>query len=448
MSGNGSQMDVDPIRGLPRSVPIRPDAVDVMRRAAAQVMEIQDVTLGHKNMPLRVRGRLIMSPEKAFNQLRPQFEAVGCTPTLRRDEDMDAIMALPFVYGQQARVIPWILIILLVLTILSVFYIGVGWDDNLFLDPGVVILVKLTGNTALVPDPELMPTPDVWQHALRTGALYVLAMLGILGSHEMGHYLMARYHKVQATLPFFIPMPLNILGTLGAVIALREPAPNRRIQFDIGIAGPLAGLIIAVPVMIAGLMLSPVGTAETFMASVPESIRDQMAIMHEGQSLVYLGLKYLVFGQILPRGDVDVWVHPVAFAAWAGLLVTSLNLLPIGQLDGGHVLYGLLGDKAKVVRKPIIAILVVMAAVGTIREMVVGLPAGASMPLFQIIADLPIPGWSGWWIWVGMIVLLMRRHAPVLDELTELDDRRKFLGVVMLIVFILIFTPIPLVIEA
>jgi len=232
-------------------------------------------------------------------------------------------------------------------------------------------------------------------------------------------------------MPFFIPLPIHILGTLGAVIAMREPAPNRRVQFDIGIAGPLAGLIVAVPVMLIGLGLSHIATAEEVLADVPDGV--QIGIIHEGNSLAYLGLKYVVFGEILPDGDRDVWVHPVAFAAWAGFLVTALNLFPIGQLDGGHVMYGLFGEKAAAARWPIIAVLSISAIAGTLADLG--------------IVDLGI-GWSGWWLLILMMVFLFKRHAPVLDEITELDSRRKALGVLMLVVFVLIFTPRPLVADA
>ena len=209
---------------------------------------------------------------------------------------------------------------------------------------------------------------------------------------------------------------------MGAVIAMREPAPNRRIQFDIGIAGPLAGLIVAVPVMLIGLSLSEVGTREMFLEQVPEPIRDNTIFFQGGQSLAYMALKYLVFGQVLPSGDLDVWVHPVAFAAWAGFLVTMLNLIPVGQLDGGHVVYGLFGHRAQMLRWPIIGVLAVLALAGALND------AG--------IANLPF-GWSGWWLWILLILFLARRHAPVLDEITELDAPRKALGVAMLVIFVL-----------
>jgi membrane-associated protease RseP (regulator of RpoE activity) len=408
-----------------------PDATAALRRAVQEVMDLQDVTLADRQMHLRLRGRLLIPAEQAFYRLRPQFEALGFTPQLKHEDGLDVVWALPVVFRRQGRRVPWINLAALIATVISVFYIGV--QQELYIGILMAISIQITG---VVPEgipADLVPSAAQFQAALMTGFLYTVALLGILGAHEMGHYLMARRHKVDVTLPFFIPLPINILGTMGAVIAMREPAPNRRIQFDIGIAGPLAGLIVAVPVMIAGLLLSPVGTTESFISQMPESVQGDIVFYQEGQSLAYLALKYAVFGRVLPGDGLDVLIHPVAFAAWAGLLVTMLNLLPVGQLDGGHVLFGLFGRKADLARWPIVGVLVIMAAAGTLAE--IG------------IINLGF-GWSGWWLWVFMLILLVRRHAPVLDEITELDPRRRALGVMMLVIFILIFTPSPIVINA
>lgn len=415
-------------RDLPPSAPPQDDVLQALRRAAAQVMEIQDMTIGDRRSPIRLRGRLIVPAERAFEQLRPSFEAVGHTPLLRREEGMDVIRALPTVFEKDPKRQYRLPLLLLLATLVSVFYVGL--QNELYLPIAEVLVVRITGDPSLASQPELLPDAQAWSEALRTGALYTLALIGILGAHEMGHYLMARYHKVHTTFPFFIPLPINILGTLGAVIAMREPSPNRRIQFDIGIAGPLAGLIVAVPVMLIGLYLSEVGTVQDVAKTLPEGVH--LVTMQEGQSLAYLAMKYLVFGRVLPQGDLDVWVHPVAFAAWAGFLVTALNLMPVGQLDGGHVLYGLFGNKAQLARWPVIIFLALLALPGMLQDL--------------NIVNLGF-GWSGWLLWVLMIFFLLRGGAPVLDEITGLDGKRKALGVVMLVVFVLIFTPTPLVIN-
>ena len=406
----------------------RTDHSDSLRKAVEEVMTLEDITLQSGSEPTRYRGHLNMPAHEAFARLRPQFESLGHTPQMRREDDLDVIRAVNIVYSKETNNRNRLAILLLIATILSVFFVGVAGE--LYVSPLDVIFARL-GYSGLVSNLDLLPTGAELRAALLNGLWYTLALLGILGAHEMGHYLMARKHKVNTTMPFFIPLPISILGTLGAVIAMREPAPNRRVQFDIGIAGPLAGLIVAVPVMLIGLGLSEIATAEDILADVPDEV--EIGILHEGNSLAYLGLKYAVFGEILPDGNRDVWVHPVAFAAWAGFLVTALNLFPIGQLDGGHVMYGLFGDKASVARWPIIALLSISAVAGTLSELG--------------IVELGV-GWSGWWLLILMMIFLFKNHAPVLDEITELDPKRKAMGVLMLVVFVLIFTPRPLVADA
>jgi len=433
-----NQPDVDP-RLMPRSAraqngqpdrdditPAPADLIDALQGYVAQVMNVESVTRGFVSSPVLVRGQLTLPADEAFKQLRPHFEAHGYTPHLKREDDQDAVYALPGVYGKAERSVPWVAIGLFAATVLSVFFVGV--QGELFVPFWTAIRVQLGGAAPAGVNPAWLPSPAEFRQALITGLLYAASLLGILGAHEMGHYLVARHHKVHTSPPFFIPLPLNILGTLGAVIAMREPAPNRRIQFDIGIAGPLAGLVVAIPVTILGLMLSHVMTQAEFLSTLPADY--PAGLVQEGQSIIYLGMKFLVFREILPSGLRDVFVHPIAFAGWAGFLVTALNLLPIGQLDGGHVLYGLFGDNAQKARWPIIGVLVLLATAGTLNDM-------------GILA-LPI-GWSGWWIWVALLVFLVRNHAPVLDEITGLDPKRKALGVLMLVIFVLIFTPRPLV---
>ena len=172
---------------------------------------------------------------------------------------------------------------------------------------------------------------------LQAGLAFSVPLMAILTFHEFGHYIAARLHGVPASLPYFIPMPLTPFGTMGAVIS-QQGTTDRTKLIDIGAAGPLAGLVVAIPVLIYGLQQSPV--------SVIPAQGTQ-----EGNSILYLGLKYLIKGAWLPAGGKDVMLHPTAFAGWAGLLVTMLNLLPIGQLDGGHVATAYFGNRyARVAR--------------------------------------------------------------------------------------------------
>jgi membrane-associated protease RseP (regulator of RpoE activity) len=221
---------------------------------------------------------------------------------------------------------------------------------------------------------------------------------------------------------------------MGAFINMRRPPKNRRALVDIGIAGPLSGLFFAIPILILGLSLS---SLDVLPAQVPEGMSYQL----EGNSVLYLALKYLVFGKLLPEppdynglspflywltyfftgkpvpmGGVDVMIHPVAWAGWAGILVTGLNLLPAGQLDGGHMLYVLFGKNA----------------------------ARRVYPI--VLAGLLILGifWNGWWLWAVLIFFLGRTHAEPLDQITPLDKRRKILAASALVLFFLTFTPVPL----
>lgn len=269
-----------------------------------------------------------------------------------------------------------------------------------------------------------------------SGGLYFSGtLMTILLCHEMGHYVVARRHGIPASLPYFIPLPPVIsLGTLGAVIQMDEPIEDRNKLVDVGAAGPLAGLVAAIPLLIYGLSLSSVGVTP------PEE-----GAMLEGNSILYLALKYLVHGEILPTASgVDVQLHPMAFASWVGLLLTMINLLPIGQLDGGHVLCGAIGSKHETVSRwlhwLLLAVGGVVALSLTLEYMGQGFGAGEAL-LTGGKAGLP------WMVWAGML-LYMRRvgggsyHPPVGE--TPLSPSRRALVVILFLVLILIFTPIPL----
>jgi membrane-associated protease RseP (regulator of RpoE activity) len=228
----------------------------------------------------------------------------------------------------------------------------------------------------------------------------------ILGAHELGHYFAARYHNVPVTLPYFIPMPLSIIGTMGAFIRIKAPISNRRALLDIGAAGPLAGMVFAVPLLIYGLWISEVGPLPT-----------DYGYMLEGNSLLYAGLKIMIFGEMLPNAaGMDVMLSQVAWAGWVGLLVTGLNLIPVGQLDGGHVSYVLFGQRARAFFWPVIMALLTLAIV---------------------------TGMTMWIVWVALLFFLGRRHAEPLDSVTPLDGRRRLIAIITLLIFFLVFTPIP-----
>jgi membrane-associated protease RseP (regulator of RpoE activity) len=257
------------------------------------------------------------------------------------------------------------------------------------------------------------------------GSLFAISILTILGAHELGHYFVARYYKAPVTLPYFIPLPiLSPMGTLGAVIKLKAPFVNRRSLFDVGIAGPLAGLVFAVPILLIGLSMSTVGRCP-----VPGQC------MQEGNSLFYSFAKYLVLGKFLPAGDIDVQLSPVAWAGWVGLFVTAINLLPAGQLDGGHVIFALFGKRAAVLARITVVCLAILA-----------LPALLPTPLdlsFLGVPGLNYPGYGGWIVWVGLIYLTGVNHPVPLNDISGIGNGRKALGLLSIVLFILLFTPLP-----
>jgi len=240
------------------------------------------------------------------------------------------------------------------------------------------------------------------------GLWYSGTILAILGCHELGHYVACRYYDVDASRPFFLPMPFLFTGTLGAFIRIREPIPSKRMLFDIGIAGPIAGFVIAVPALFIGLRLSHV---VTLPASLPPGTLDL------GEPLLFKLASRLIWG-VQPEG-VSLNLHPMAFAAWFGLLATALNLFPIGQLDGGHISYAVLGRRSTYVTLAMIAV-----AIGLVR--------------FS----------SSWIVWTALMIVMLfafgARHPRTPDEHVPLDRTRVALALVALVMFIVCFTPAPI----
>ena len=236
---------------------------------------------------------------------------------------------------------------------------------------------------------------------LLLGVPFSFALLLILGSHELGHYLAARRYGVDASLPYFLPIPHPLMGTMGAFIRIKSPIPDRRALIRLGVAGPLIGFLLAVPIVIVGMMLSKAVPVETTKGSIAL-----------GSSLLFGWLSQIFFPN-LPAG-YDVSLHPLAFAGWLGFFVTALNLIPIGQLDGGHIAYVALGRFRKQFR---FAVLAVMVAFGFL--------------------------WQGWFFWGILILILGLDHPPTQDEITPLHPGDRLLMLIAALVFILTFIPAP-----
>lgn len=233
------------------------------------------------------------------------------------------------------------------------------------------------------------------------GIPFSFTLLTILGTHELAHYLASRRHGVSATLPYFIPAP-NIIGTFGAVIKMKSPITDRRALLDIGAAGPLAGFVIATLAVVLGLGYSKV-----------EAPSGESEGLRLGSSIIFNILVRVVL-DIEPEG-YDLLLHPIAFAGWIGIFVTSLNLLPVGQLDGGHITYAIFGGWHRLISNLMIPVLFLLGFFG----------------------------WTGWLMWAILLIFLGTRHPPILNPFIPLDRRRRRIGWLCLAVFILTFSPVP-----
>jgi membrane-associated protease RseP (regulator of RpoE activity) len=243
---------------------------------------------------------------------------------------------------------------------------------------------------------------DVFQHPadLVRGIPFSFTLMAILLTHEMGHYLTSRYHGVGATLPYFIPSP-TLIGTFGAFIRMTSPIVNKRALLDIGASGPIAGFIVAIFAVAIGLHYSTIIETPT------------MESMKLGTPLIFSLISQIVIGPV--PDHYDVILHPIAFAGWIGLFVTALNLIPIGQLDGGHVVYAVLGPRHRMI----------------------------SLGMIPILFLLGIYGWPGWIIWAILPLIFGINHPPVMDSDSPLDRNRQIIGWISLAIFVLTFTPTP-----
>jgi membrane-associated protease RseP (regulator of RpoE activity) len=264
------------------------------------------------------------------------------------------------------------------------------------------------------------------------GPYFAAGLMTILLCHELGHYLVGRRHGVDISLPYFIPVPPPItLGTLGAVIRMREPIRDRNALFDVGAAGPIAGLIVAVPLLVIGLLLSPVAPIQ----HVPD-------VRIEGNSVFYALLKHAVFGLWLPDGEIDVQLHPLASAAWVGLLITMINLMPIGQLDGGHIARAALGDAhERWSRRLHVGLLGLALAVGAVMFRTAWSAYHSVSGALSYAAYGALP-WLVWAVLLSWMRWQAGEYHPPVDDV-PLDRRRRVCAIVMLLIFFLIATPVP-----
>jgi Zn-dependent protease len=365
---------------------IPPDALlvteDVLRRNVEDLFVVREQAL--RGAAICWGGELRMEPARALPLLEARFKPFGYTPFLGREGGLTWIRALPLAdVWVRSRV--WVNVLLFVLTCVTtlgagLLYAGSPTFDALRRDPGLVRFLA--------------------------GVPFAATLIGVLLVHEFGHYFTARHYGASVSLPYFIPIP-TFLGTLGAVIRMRSPARDRNSLFDIAVAGPLAGLVVALPAVIVGLSWSRVIPAPP--GGEPFGF---------GDSLLFAFLRTTIAGPI-PAG-MTLYTHPVADAAWVGLFVTAINLLPIGQLDGGRIAYALFGRHHRSVS--------IGAFIGLL---VLGLVAHS----------------INWFVLAAFVFLLIGfHHAPPLDDLTPLSPFRYVVGVLCLILVILLIPPVPIVI--
>ena len=310
--------------------------------------------------------------ERNFESLRLELKKWNIVPMVKKKGAEYVLYVIKMPRRRYWSV--WINLVFLILTILSTIWVGMGYYESYY------------GPTNLV-------------HGLLGGFLYFsLPLLTILGSHEMGHYFAAKKHHIAASLPFFIPAP-TMLGTLGAFISIREPIPDKKSLIDVGLSGPIVGFIVAIPVTILGLILG---------AQTPAHINVESTNTY---LLFHVPLIYQFLQYICPS---SAFVHPVSMAGWVGFVVTAINLFPVGQLDGGHVARGVLGEKAKYVSYGFAAILIAL---------------GIFYP--------------GWLIFGIFVLILGLRHPPPLNEIVKLDKKRLAIALTGVLIFAVTFVPIP-----
>lgn len=383
-----------------------------------KIMNVEEITWGEKDFLVRYKGNIHREDTAvAYDELAVNLRPLGITPLFRMQDNMHSVILVNGVIQPKPSKPTWNLVMF-----------------------GLTLFSVLLAGTLYSYDGPVPANASFWQvmglmvGSIQQGIPFAASLLGILVTHEFGHYLAGRFHKTMVTLPYFIPLPFSPLGTMGAFIRIQEPPKNKRVMLDIGLAGPIAGLVVAIPVVIYGLLTSEVHT-------LPLAVPANTGFNLEGNSLLYLFLKYITKGELLPApvsyqglhpvlywfryiftstplpfGGRDVMMNSVAWAGWAGLLVTALNLIPAGQLDGGHVMYVLTGRKAVRLWPFIVGALVLLGFF-----------------------------WPGWWIWALLIFWMGRVYMEPLDQITPLDNKRIILALLAIVIFIVVFIPVPLV---
>jgi len=334
-------------------------------------------------------GEPLVDQERLIERVWPAFRDHGYEVRLTRQTGEFVLVGKPKTEGSGG--IPWTNVVLAFATVLTTLYAGSTWYyADLSADPLNVL----------------------------QGWPFALGIMTVLGVHELGHYAMSRYHDVEATLPYFIPIP-TLIGTLGAVIRMKGRMPSRKALFDIGVAGPLAGIVATLVVTTIGLFLPPVTTP-------PSVMNDPSAYQIKFGYPLLLEFLSMVTGQPLRYEAANKVVNPVVIAGWVGMFVTFLNLIPVGQLDGGHLVRAIFGDEQKRVALLVPALLFGLAGY---------------LYYFQDVAGNAVFLWVFWGLFASVFAFV-GAAKPVQEE--SLDPTRKLIGAVTLLVGVLCFHPVPI----
>ena len=354
----------------------RLELIAALRSAVEDVMFVTGYTFDDAGT-VHLLGRFKLPADQAYRPLRERMERVGFTPFVKDQEGANVmegaieVTAVPGVIPRtkpDTRVNLW----LFIATVVSVIFTGMQFSNR----------------------------PDGLD--LGAGLMYGLTVMLILGTHEMGHYIVGRWRGAPVSLPYFIPLPIiGLFGTMGALIVQREPFEDRRTLIEVGLAGPLAGFIVAVPLLLVGLVLTTTQSAVT-------------TGMGFGDSLLSTFLKTLHWGAYIPSDGLRE--HPIYIAAWFGLVITGINLIPAGQLDGGHIAYAILGPASKYLSYAMIAVFAILSLT---------------------VSDT-------WVLWTLLMLAFGRSHPPSLNQSVKLDPIHFALAFIALLVLVLAFTPNPL----
>jgi membrane-associated protease RseP (regulator of RpoE activity) len=355
-------------------------------------------------------GEPLSNPHSIIEFVWPLFREHGYEPQLTQQLGEYVLVAKP-IYNAPPE-FPWLQLLLFIATILSTLYAGSMWY--------------------YIPDPLSNPL------SLLQAWPFAAAVIGVLAVHELGHYVVSKYYHVDATLPYFIPMP-TFIGTLGALIRIRGRIPTRTALFDIGIAGPIAGLLATIAITAIGLSLDPISVPTWVDSSTPGvftvefgyPILFKLIAILVGSPGTENVFEVLMGTTKIGYSDPTMAFNPVVFGGWVGMFVTFLNLLPVGQLDGGHILRGLLGQRA-----------------ATVSALIPGFLFGLAAFLYYFgekFFTANVSSAVSMWLFWGILTLFLAQSGyarPIKDE--PLDLKRKALGISIFLIGFLCFTPIPL----